>query len=143
MAGEQADMVFTDPPYNVAYEGYTKDKLTIQGDRMSPQEFDHFLRGSFDNYRESIKPGGSLYVCHASSVQREFQNALEAAGFNVRCQIIWAKNTSPGDLAATSFSTSRSSIAMYPARAIPGTATNPNPRFGRRRSPPQTGCTPR
>jgi DNA modification methylase len=93
MAGEQADMVFTDPPYNVAYEGYTKDKLTIQGDRMSPQEFDRFLRASFGNYHESVKPGGSLYICHASSVQREFQNALEAAGFNVRCQIIWAKNT--------------------------------------------------
>jgi DNA modification methylase len=34
-----------------------------------------------------------MYVCHASSWQREFQNALEAAGFDVRCQIIWAKNT--------------------------------------------------
>ena len=37
--------------------------------------------------------GASLYVCHASSVQRDFQNAIEAAGFDVRCQIIWAKNT--------------------------------------------------
>ena len=93
MAGEQADMVFTDPPYNVAYEGYTKDKLTIQGDRMSPQEFVQFLRSSFINYRETVKSGGSLYVRHASSLQRKFQNALEAAGFNLRCQIIWAKNT--------------------------------------------------
>jgi len=40
-----------------------------------------------------IKPVASLYVCHSSSWQREFQNALEAAGFEVRCQIIWAKNT--------------------------------------------------
>ena len=40
-----------------------------------------------------MKPGASLYVCHPSSWQREFQNALEAAGFEVRCQIIWAKNT--------------------------------------------------
>ena len=39
-----------------------------------------------------MKPGGSLYVCHSSSWQCEFQNALEAAGFEVRCQIIWAKN---------------------------------------------------
>jgi DNA modification methylase len=73
VGGEHADLVFTDPPYNVDYEGYTADKLTIKGDRM--------------------KPGASLYVCHASSVQREFQNALEAAGFEMRCQIIWAKNT--------------------------------------------------
>jgi DNA modification methylase len=41
----------------------------------------------------AIKPGASAYVCHSSSFQREFQNALEAAGFEVRCQLIWAKNT--------------------------------------------------
>ena len=40
-----------------------------------------------------MKPGASLYVCHSSSWQREFQNALEAAGFTIRCQVIWAKNT--------------------------------------------------
>jgi len=40
-----------------------------------------------------VKPGASLYVCHSSSWQSEFQNALETAGFEVRCQIIWAKNT--------------------------------------------------
>jgi DNA modification methylase len=91
--GEHADLVFTDPPYNVDYEGYTADKLTIKGDRMRPAEFDRFLRGAFASYRATVKPGASMYVCHASSVQREFQNALEAAGFDVRCQIIWAKNT--------------------------------------------------
>src|SRR5439155_13565726 len=48
---------------------------------------------AFASYRALVKPGASLYVCHASSVQREFQNALEAAGFAMRCQIIWAKNT--------------------------------------------------
>jgi DNA modification methylase len=41
----------------------------------------------------ALKPGSSLYVCHSSLWQREFQNALETAGFEVRCQIIWAKNT--------------------------------------------------
>jgi DNA modification methylase len=92
MAGDAADLVFTDPPYNVDYEGYTADKLKIQGDRMKPEEFDQFLRDSFARFRGIVKPGASLYVCHASSVQREFQNALEASGFEVRCQIIWAKN---------------------------------------------------
>jgi DNA modification methylase len=91
--GEQADLVFTDPPYNVDYEGYTADKLTIKGDKMKPAEFDKFLRGTFASYRAVVKQRASLYICHASSVQREFQNALEASGFEVRCQIIWAKNT--------------------------------------------------
>ena len=93
MAGEKAAMVFTDPPYNVDYEGYTDEKLKIQGDRMKPAEFDRFLKKSFASYRAVMKTGGSICVCHASSVQREFQNAIEKAGFKVRCQIIWAKNT--------------------------------------------------
>jgi DNA modification methylase len=93
IAGEQADLVFTDPPYNVDYEGYTVDKLKIRGDKMKPAEFDKFLRGTFASYQAVVKQGASMYVCHASSVQREFQNALEASGFEVRCQIIWAKNT--------------------------------------------------
>jgi DNA modification methylase len=93
MNGHAADLVFTDPPYNVDYEGYTDDRLTIQGDRMTDEQFCTFLSTAFGNYRRIMKAGASLYVCHPSSWQREFQNALEVAGFEVRCQIIWAKNT--------------------------------------------------
>jgi DNA modification methylase len=93
MLGASADLVFTDPPYNVDYAGYTKDKLTIQGDRMTDDEFRRFLGIAFEHYRSVIKPGASLYVCHASSVQRDFQNAIEDSGLTVRCQIIWAKTS--------------------------------------------------
>ena len=93
ISGEAADLVFTDLPYNVDYEGYTEDHLKIEGDRMTESEFNQFLEASFRSYRALVKPGASLYICHSSSWQREFQNALEAAGFEVRCQIIWAKNT--------------------------------------------------
>jgi DNA modification methylase len=93
LAGETADLVFTDPPYNVDYEGYTEDRLKIEGDRMSREEFQCFLGNTFRSYRAVVKPGASLYVCHSSSWQREFQNALEDAGFEVRSQIVWAKNT--------------------------------------------------
>jgi DNA modification methylase len=93
MAGEVADLIFTDLPYNVDYEGYTDERLKIQGDRMTAEEFRQFLAASFTSYRRIVKPGASVYVCHSSSWQREFQTALEAAGFAVRCQIIWAKQT--------------------------------------------------
>jgi DNA modification methylase len=93
MNGAAADLVFTDLPYNVNYEGYTEDHLTIQGDRMSDADFKQFLAAAFQCYRSIVKLGASLYVCHPSSWQREFQNAMEAAGFEIRCQIIWAKNT--------------------------------------------------
>jgi DNA modification methylase len=92
-AGETADLIFTDPPYNVDYEGYTEDKLKIKRDRMTAEQFHQFLLATFSSYRRIVKPGASMYVCHSSSWQREFQNAIEAAGFEVRCQIIWAKNT--------------------------------------------------
>lgn len=87
------DLVFTDPPYNVDYSGYTKEALTIQNDKMTPAQFRDFLAATFASYRSILKPGASIYVCHPSSWQREFQNAMEAAGLEVRCQIIWAKNT--------------------------------------------------
>jgi ParB-like chromosome segregation protein Spo0J len=93
LAGDAADLVFTDPPYNVDYEGYTEQRLKIKGDRMSDAEFKQFLSAAFRSYRAIVKPGASMYVCHSSSWQREFQDALESAGFEVRCQIIWAKNT--------------------------------------------------
>jgi DNA modification methylase len=93
MAADSADLVFTDPPYNVDYEGYAQEKLKIKGDRMSDVEFKGFLEASFRSYRSLVKSGGSMYVCHPSSWQREFQNALEVAGFELRCQIIWAKST--------------------------------------------------
>ncbi len=93
MAGEAADLIFTDPSRNVDYESSTEGRLKIQGDRMTPDEFREFLSATFTTYRRIVKPGASFYVCHASCWQRDLQNALEAAGFNVRYQIVWAKQT--------------------------------------------------
>jgi len=92
VSGSLADLVFTDPPYNVDYEGYTNDKLKITHDNMSDSQFYQFLLAIFASYFTAVKKGASLYVCHGSLYQREFQNALEANGFLVRNQIIWAKN---------------------------------------------------
>ena len=60
---------------------------------MSDAEFKQFLEAAYGACRAAAKAGASLYVCHSSSWQREFQNALKSAGFEIRCQIIWAKNT--------------------------------------------------
>jgi DNA modification methylase len=93
MGPDAADCVFSDPPYNIDYQGYTKEHLTIQNDQMGAEQFKRFLLDSFQCFRSAVKPDASLYICHSSSWQREFQDALEGAGFGVRCQIIWGKNT--------------------------------------------------
>ena len=93
MDGDKVDMVFTDPPYNVDYEGYTEDGLTIQNDAMSDNDFKMFLNDVFASYRAMCKDTAGLYICHPHRYQREFQNAMETCGFEIRCQIIWAKNT--------------------------------------------------
>ena len=56
---QKADLVFTDPPYNVDYEGYTEEKLKIQGDQMTPEQFREFLASVFSSYVWALKPGGS------------------------------------------------------------------------------------
>lgn len=93
MDGNKADMVFTDPPYNVDYEGYTKEKLKIKNDKMGDDEFRTLLRDSFASYNVSSKDGASMYVCHPSSQQILFEEELRNSGYSVRNQIIWAKNT--------------------------------------------------
>jgi hypothetical protein len=47
--------------------GYTEDKLTIEGDRMSRPEFEQFLKDAFHSYRSIVKPSASMYVCHSSA----------------------------------------------------------------------------
>jgi DNA modification methylase len=106
MGSDAADLVFSDLPYNVDYTGYTEERLKIKNDRMSDADFERFLESAFRSFRTAVKPGASLYICHPSSSHREFQDALETAGFEVRCQIIWAKNTFAWDSAATSSPTS-------------------------------------
>jgi DNA modification methylase len=92
MGGEQAALGFSDPPYNVDYEGRTDKKLTLAGDHhVSEAHFEEFLEQIFVSYQQVLHKTSSLYVCHASLYQRSFQNALEKAGFTVRNVLIWAK----------------------------------------------------
>jgi hypothetical protein len=73
VGAQRADLVFTDPPYNVDYEGYTEEKLKIRGNKMTPEQFQQFLASVFSSFLWALKQGGSMYVCHPSSWQREFQ----------------------------------------------------------------------
>ncbi len=90
--GGAIDAVFTDPPYNVNYSGQGKNTSnTIKNDNMSKAQFRQFLTKSFATMRAMTKPGAPVYVCYASRTHREFEDALNANGFEVKNQIIWVK----------------------------------------------------
>jgi site-specific DNA-methyltransferase (adenine-specific) len=93
MQGELADMVVTDPPYNVAYEGKTKDALTIENDSMGNDDFYKFLYDFYSSLTTAVKKGGAIYVWHASSEVINFGKAMVDAGWLLKQQLIWVKNT--------------------------------------------------
>ena len=92
MQGELADMVVTDPPYNVAYEGKTKDALTIKNDSMGNDDFYKFLFDFYSSLGTVVKKGGAIYVWHASCEVINFSQALLDAGWLLKQQLIWVKN---------------------------------------------------
>ena len=79
-----ADLLLTDPPYNVAYTGKTKDALKIKNDSMPNEEFREFLKKAFTAAAENIKPGASFYIWHADSEGFNFRAACFDAGLHVR-----------------------------------------------------------
>lgn len=93
MNKQVADMILTDPPYNVDYEGKTADALKIENDNMNETEFYNFLLTSFRNMYESIKCGGSIYVFHADTEGLNFRNAFKSCGFKLAQCLVWVKNT--------------------------------------------------
>ena len=93
MQGELGDMVLTDPPYNVEYEGKTKDALTIKNDSMSTDAFYVFLYDFYTAQATAVKKGASIYVWHASSEIINFAKAMVDAGWLLKQQLIWVKNT--------------------------------------------------
>ena len=86
-------MVLTDPPYNVAYVGGTKDALTIENDRQEDGEFQDFLARAFEAADNVLKPGGSIYVWLADSEQYNFTAAWRRVGWKLRQVLVWVKNS--------------------------------------------------
>jgi DNA modification methylase len=92
MQGELADMVVTDPPYNVAYEGKTKDSLTIQNDSMGNDEFYKFLYDFFTACNSYLKNGGTWYVWQPDKFINIFVSSFVETGNKFSCLNIWVKN---------------------------------------------------
>jgi DNA modification methylase len=90
MDGQKADMVFTDPPYNVDYVGKTKEKLKIQNDKHTISEFKKLISDALANLIIFTKRGGSYYVCIPLEVG---VTDLFLEKMHLQSVLIWLKNT--------------------------------------------------
>ena len=91
MDGKKANLIITDPPYNVAFE--SSDGLSIKNDKMENDKFYEFLLAAFKNMAEHLEKGGSAYVFHADTEGLNFRKAFIDAGFHLSGCCIWVKNS--------------------------------------------------
>lgn len=91
--GQAVDMWLTDPPYNVAYEGKTKDALTIQNDSMGDDQFRQFLRDAYVAADAVMKPGAVFYIWYADVETYNFVGAVRDAGWKMSQILVWKKSS--------------------------------------------------
>lgn len=91
--GSLVDMWLTDPPYNVAYEGGTKEKLTIKNDSMGDDQFRQFLRDAYTAADTVMKPGAVFYIWYADVETYNFTGAVKDAGWKMSQILIWKKSS--------------------------------------------------
>ena len=92
MGEDIADLIVTDPPYNVDYQGKTKSKLNLKNDSMGDDLFLQFLIDTFSNCHLFTKEGGSAYVFHSDFQGMNFRKAFVESGFDYKQCCIWVKN---------------------------------------------------
>lgn len=91
MGDVKANLIVTDPPYNVAYE--SADGKSIQNDSMGDQAFYEFLLSAFRNWIPHLAQGSSAYIFHADTEGLNFRRAFKEAGFHISGVCIWVKNS--------------------------------------------------
>jgi len=90
MEDKKANLVVTDPPYNVDYEGSAGK---IKNDNMNNDTFYQFLLDAFKNTEDALAKDGSIYVFHADTEGLNFRRAFEEAGFYLSGTCIWKKQS--------------------------------------------------
>jgi len=97
MDGKTADIIFTDPPYNVAHKSMEKkgkfhtEQGIILGDDQTQDEFRAFTEAFFQNFSMVLKPGGTIYVCTGYSSYPLFYYQFLNSGFVFSSNIVWVK----------------------------------------------------
>lgn len=92
MGGATADMLVTDPPYNVNYTGRTEDALSMNNDDLASEEYKTFINSAFGIASAKLKPGAAFYIWYADSEAATVRAACEAAGLGIHQTLIWVKS---------------------------------------------------
>lgn len=91
MAGTKAQLMVTDPPYNIDYE--SQSGMKIQNDNLGKEEFKELLFNAFSNAKEILEEGGAFYIFYAESEVIAFREAIEKIGLKYSQTLVWVKNT--------------------------------------------------
>ena len=100
MEDNKADLIFTDPPYNVNYSARTgirsgkiRDNMShIKNDNLSDDEFDNLLENSISNMFENLDNKASYYICNNWHCSDVFKKILQKLNINVKAWIVWNKD---------------------------------------------------
>jgi DNA modification methylase len=93
MGGKQANLVVTDPPYNVNFTAGSKKERLIKNDHQLDGDFYQFLLAAFKNIYRHLADGGALYVFHADTEGLNFRNAVREVGFHLSGVCVWVKDS--------------------------------------------------
>ena len=91
MDGRKANLVLTDPPYNVGFE--SASGLKIKNDSQKSEQFYNFLLSAFRSVADNLESGGSAYIFHADTDGENFRRAFREAGFHLSGTCIWVKDS--------------------------------------------------
>ena len=89
--GQQMDLLFTDPPYNVNVSN--SQGMTIENDNMLDSEFKEFLTSAFANASKNLKKGGAFYIWYADTEDINFRTACRENELDIKQCLIWVKNS--------------------------------------------------
>lgn len=91
MAGQQADLLLTDPPYNVNYQ--SSKGTTIENDNMAESQFQQFLLQAYSRAFDACRTGAAAYIFHADTEGEAFRAMFREAGWALHGCLIWVKNS--------------------------------------------------